>query len=94
MTKVISRHVAFLPGGGTSETIEFDGGFKVTRVSFGDTFVAPSPSMPPRYQPGDDGYRRAMRTIDANVENGSITAAAGRQMEEDYITESDRRERS
>ena len=92
MSKVISRHVEFLPDGGTCTTIEWEGGFKVssytTPLPDGDVLIRQNSG--PRCSPGNAGYQRAMRTIDARVESGAITAADGRQMEEDCITRLDR----
>jgi len=88
MSKVISRSVEFLPGGGTCTTIEWEGGFKVSFITIGDVLIQQNSG--PRYSPGNAGYQRAMRTIDASVESGAITAAEGRQMEEDCITRFDR----
>lgn len=93
MSAVISRSVEHLPGGMTRTTIEWVGGFKLTTVSLSGGVSEPSASLAPRYRPGNAGYRRAMRIIDARVENGVITAEEGRQIEEDYITRSDREER-
>ncbi len=92
MSNVISRRVEFLPSGGTCTTIEWEGGFKVS------TYTMPTPdggvlirqNRGPRYSPGSNGYQRAMRTIDARVEGGVITADEGRRMEEDCITRLDR----
>jgi hypothetical protein len=92
MSKVISRHVEFLPDGGACTTIEWEGGFKVSSytMSLPDGDVLIQQKSGPRYAPGNAGYQRAMRTIDARVENGAITAAEGRRMEEDCITRLDR----
>jgi len=91
MSKVISRHVEFLPNGGTCTTIEWEGGFKVSSYTMPlpDGGVLNQQNSGPRYSPGNAGYQRAMRTIDVRVENGRITAAEGRQMEEDCITRLD-----
>jgi len=88
MSKVISRHVEFLPNGGTCTTIEWEGGFKVSSYTIGDVLIQQNSG--PRCSPGNAGYQRAMRTIDVRVEGGRITAAEGRQMEEDCITRLDR----
>jgi hypothetical protein len=93
MSDVISRHVEFLAHGMTRTTIVWVSGTRLTTISYPEIAARPAPPTGPRYQPGNAGYRRAMRTIDARVENGVITAEEGRQMEEDYITRSDREER-
>lgn len=93
MSEVIARTVQHLPCGGTCTTLEYKGGFKVHQYKIGEIVVAPSRSTAVRYQPGNAGYRRAMRIIDAKVNGGEITPEEARQMEEDYITRSDREER-
>jgi hypothetical protein len=91
VSRVISTTVEHLPSGGTCTTIEWEGGFKVHQYRIVDAVaVEPTPSNAPRYQPGNAGYRRAMRIIDAKVNGGEITPEEARQMEEDYITQSDR----
>jgi len=92
VSEVISRTVERLPSGVTCTTIEWEGGLKVHTYTFAGIAFAPSPSTAPRYQPGNAGYRRAMRIIDAKVNGGEITPEEARQMEEDYITRSDREE--
>jgi len=94
MSTVISRHVAFLDNGGTCTTIDYEDGGRATIITIPDrpleTIHQPAR---PRYSPGTLGYRSAMRIIDAEFHKGAITAAAATQMEEDYVTDSDREER-
>jgi hypothetical protein len=94
MSTVISRHVAFLDNGGTCTTIEWEDGGRATIITIPDRPLETTPvPTRPRYSPGTLGYRSAMRIIDAEFHAGRITAAAATQMEEDYVTDSDREER-
>jgi len=95
MSNVVSRTVQVLPSGETCTTTEFEGGFKVHAfsVALPETRVSKEPNVP-RYQQGTAGFRRAMRIIDAKVDRGEWTADQGRSIEEEYITRSDREERS
>jgi hypothetical protein len=94
MSEAVTKTVTHLPSGGTCTTFEWESGTKAYFYSIPDAFVSPSASMPPRYQPGDAGYQRALRIIDAQFDDGQITAREATQREEDYVTESDRAERS
>jgi hypothetical protein len=82
-----------MPHGMTRTTIVWGNGTRLTTISYPEAFAETEATTVPRYRPGNAGYQRAMRIIDARVENGVITAEEGRQMEEDYITRSDREER-
>ena len=94
MSTVTSRHVAFLANGGTCTTIEYEDGGRATIITISDRPLGTT-HLParPHYSPGTVGYRTAMRIIDAKFHDGVITAADATQMEEDYVTDSDREER-
>jgi hypothetical protein len=94
MSTVTSRHVKFLDNGGTCTTIEYEDGGRATIITIPDRPLKTTQQPDrPRYSPGTIGYRNAMRIIDAEFHNGVITATAATQMEEDYVTDSDREER-
>ena len=94
MSTVISRHVEFLANGGTCTTIDYEDGGRATIITIPDRPLGMT-QLPtrPRYAPGTLGHRNAMRIIDAEFHKGVITATAATQMEEDYVTDSDREER-
>lgn len=94
MSTVTSRHVRFLDNGGTCTVIEYEDGGRATIISIPDRPLDTT-TLParPHYSPGTIGYRNAMRIIDAKFHGGVITAAEATQMEEDYVTDSDREER-
>ena len=93
MSKVVSDTVTTLPSGGSRRIIEWEDGGRAEFILMSDMpLVNTQDSARPRYQPGNAGYQRAMRIIDAKFDDGRITAKQATQMEEDYITESDRAE--
>jgi hypothetical protein len=93
MSRVVSRTVELTPRGATCTVIEFEDGCRATLITLPQAVSTSPPRYLPRYRPGTDGYQRAMRTIGALAESGEITSRAAQQMEEDYITDSDREER-
>lgn len=94
MSTVISRTIQKLASGRSCEVIEWADGGRATIITIPDMPLSNTQeSTRPRYQPGNAGYQRAMRIIDAKFDDGRITAAEASQMEEDYVTESDRQER-
>ena len=94
MSIVISRTVEITATGGTCTTIEWADGGRATIIAIPDRpLVNIQERLIPRYAPGNAGYQRAIRIIDAKFDCGQITAADATQMEEDYVTDSDREER-